>query len=220
PSGLAVNYKYDGIGRRIQRTTSAGANERYVYDGPDVLLDLNADWTVATLYLNEPGIDNHIRQTSATTGSSYFLADHLGSTAGLSDDAGNVVEQESYDSYGNSAGSARTRYGYTGRERDPDTGQLYYRARFYDPQLGRFISEDPAGLVAGINAYAYVGNDPIQWVDPSGLCRCGIKKGPEYYISSHWAGSISVGGGSVPGGSTFHWHAEFLDDATHKPECC
>src|SRR5262249_53199895 len=68
PSGLVVNYKYDALGRRIQRTTSAGADERYVYDDVDVLLDLNADWSVATTYLNGLGIDNHLRQTSATTG--------------------------------------------------------------------------------------------------------------------------------------------------------
>ncbi len=97
---------------------------------------------------------------------------------------------------------------------------LYYRARFYDPQVGRFISEDPVGLVAGINPYVYVENDPIQWADPSGLCRCGIKKGPEYYASSHWAGSSNIGGSSVPGGTMFHWHAEFLNDATHEAKCC
>jgi len=220
PSGPTVDYKYDGLGRRIQRTTSGGANERYVYDGADALIDLNADWSVATTYFNGPGIDNHLRQTSSTAGVSYFLADHLGSTSALTDAGGNLVETNNYDSFGNSTGSTRTRYGYTGRERDPDTGQLYYRARFYDPQVGRFISEDPAGLVAGINPYLYVGNDPIQWTDASGLCRCGIKKGPEYYISSHWAGSVCVGGGSVSGGTKFYWHAEFLNDATHDPKCC
>jgi RHS repeat-associated protein len=169
PSGLVVNYKYDGLGRRIQRTTSAGANERYVYDGPDVLLDLNADWSVATKYLNGPGIDNHLRQTSATTGASYYLTDHLGSTAALTDATGNVVEQESYDSFGNGAGSVRTRYGYTGRERDPDTGLLYYRARWYDPQVGRFISEDPAELADGPNMYSYVSNNATNEIDPQGL---------------------------------------------------
>ncbi len=71
--GLTVSYKYDGLGRRIQRTTSAGASERYVYDGQDVLLDLNADWSVAATYLNGPGIDNHLRQTSGITGLSYYL---------------------------------------------------------------------------------------------------------------------------------------------------
>ena len=88
-----VNYKYDALCRRIQRTTSAGANERYVYDGANVLLDLNADWSVATTYLNGLGIDNHLRQTSAATGIAYFLTDHLGSTTGLTNSTGNVIEQ-------------------------------------------------------------------------------------------------------------------------------
>ncbi len=169
PSGLTVNYKYDGLGRRIQRTTSSGANERYVYDGADALIDLNADWSVATTYLNGLGIDNHLRQTSATTGVSYFHANHLGSTAALTDQSGAVVEQLSYDSFGNNGGSTRTRFTYTGRERDSDTGMLYYRARFYDPQLGRFISEDPIGLADGINSYAYAKNSPPNGTDPLGL---------------------------------------------------
>jgi RHS repeat-associated protein len=172
PGALTVNYKYDGLGRRIQRTTSAGANERYVYDGNDALLDLNADWSVATTYLNGPGIDKHLRQTNSVTGVSYFLIDHLGSSAGLTDAAGNVVDQLAYDSFGNSTGSGRTRYSYTGRELDSDTGLYYYRARFYDPQTGRFISEDPIGLRGGINLYVYVKNNSISFFDPSGLTRC------------------------------------------------
>jgi RHS repeat-associated protein len=169
PTGVTVNYKYDALGRRLQRTSSAGANERYVYDGPDVLVDLNADWTVASSYLNGPGMDNHLRQTSSVNGVSYFLVDHLGSTAGITDAAGNVVEQFNYDSFGKTDASARTRYGYTGRELDPDTGLMYYRARWYDPGVGRFISEDPIGLLAGPNAYSYAGNNPIWANDPSGL---------------------------------------------------
>jgi RHS repeat-associated protein len=168
PNGLVVNYKYDALGRRIQRTTSNGANERYVYDGQDVLLDLNADWTVATTYLNGPGIDNHFRQTNSITGVSYFLNDHLASTAGLTDTAGNLVEQIAYDSFGNSTGSARTRYGYTGRERDSDTGLLYHRARWNDPVIGRFLSEDPLGLSAGPNPYEYAYDNPLRYVDPTG----------------------------------------------------
>ncbi|HKR23161.1 MAG TPA: RHS repeat-associated core domain-containing protein, partial [Pyrinomonadaceae bacterium] len=175
PGGLTVNYKYDAIGRRIQRTTSAGADERYVYDGHNVVLDLNSSLAVTTSYLNGPGVDDHLRQTNVTTGVSYFLTDHLGSTSALTDSTGAVVETLSYDSFGNNAGSTRTRYTYTGRERDPDTGLLYYRARFYDPQIGRFMSEDPIGLAGGINPYAYVGNSPVNYIDPWGLQKRSCK---------------------------------------------
>jgi len=170
PGGLTVNYKYDGLGRHIQRITNAGADERYVYDGHNVLLDLNADWSVATTYLSDLGLDNKLRQTSSTTGISYYLTDHLGSTAGLTDASGSPIEQVNYDSFGNGTSSARTRYGYTGRERDPDTGLFYYRARWYDPQQGRFVSEDPIGLAGGINLFAYVENSPLLFSDPSGRC--------------------------------------------------
>ncbi len=179
PGGLMIGYKYDALGRRIQRATSAGANERYVYDGANALIDLNADWSVATTYLNDLGVDNHLRQTNSTTGVSYFLTDHLGSTAALADSSGNSLEQLAYDSFGNSAGSLRTRYGYTGRERDADSGMLFYRARFYDPQIGRFVSEDPIGLAGGINEYSYTSNNPASRKDPSGLYEIDV----HYYLT-------------------------------------
>ena len=68
------------------------------------------------------------------------------------------------------AGSAATRYTYTGREFDLDTGLMNYRARWYDPQQGRFISEDPIGLNAGLNFYGYVNASPMVFTDPLGLC--------------------------------------------------
>lgn len=204
PGGEVVRYKYDALGRRIQRTTSSGsANERYVYDGSDVLLDLNEDWSVATTYLNGPGIDNHLRQTSATSGVSYYLTDHLGSTAALTDASGSIVEERKYDSFGRDLSSAeseiggeargpaglstgttsRTRYGYTGRERDADTGLMYYRARWYDAELGRFISEDPIGLGGGINQFAYVSNNPPNRTDPSGLYDIDVHYYLTYYLA-------------------------------------
>jgi len=159
---------------------------------------------VATTYLNDLGIDNHLRQTNSTTGVSYFLTDHLGSTAALTDGGGNILDQANYDSFGNSTGSSRTRYGYTGRERDPDTGLYYDRARFYDPQLGRFISEDPIHFRGGdVNLYAYVKNRPLLFRDPSGLQRCDPFVGA---IIGGTAGAIvgAIGGDflGVPVGAT------------------
>jgi len=109
----------------------------------------------------------------------------MGSTATLTDASGNPVEQESYDSFGNSAGSARTRYGCTGRERDSDTGMLYYRARFYDPQLGRFMSEDPIGFSGEINLYPYVANNPANATDPSGRQTVGPSQNPGNFPNTY-----------------------------------
>src|SRR5207245_10297535 len=139
--------------------------QNLIYQGQYVMKDINSDGTTIE-YLNGPGIDNKIRQKgSSTTTTYYFTQDHLGSTTALTGTTGKLVERITYDAHGNSAGSTRTRYGFTGRERDSLTGLLYYRARFYDPQLGRFISEDPIGLDGRIHSFDYVGNNPVLYLD-------------------------------------------------------
>jgi RHS repeat-associated protein len=165
PDSTTVSYTYDALGRRIQRSKSAGGSTNFIYDGSDVIRDINSDGSTVE-YLNGSGIDNKLRQTSSA-GTVYFTQDHLGSTRALTDGSGNVVESINYDSFGNGA-SSLTRYGYTGREWDADSNLYYYRNRWYDPQAGRFISEDPIGLEGGINLYAYVDNDPVRFSDPLG----------------------------------------------------
>jgi len=183
PASGSVSYKYDALGRRIQRTPSSGISTNFIYDGQDVVKDINSDGSTVE-YLNGPGIDNKIRQKGSSSSSTYYFSqDHLGSTTALTGTTGKLVERITYDAYGNSAGSTRTRYGYTGRERDPDTGLLYYRARFYDPQLGRFISEDPIGLAGGINTFAYVGNNPQNATDPQGLYEIDVHYYLTYYLA-------------------------------------
>src|SRR4030095_1176890 len=89
-------------------------------------------------------------------------------------------------SFGNAnTGTNLTRYTYTGREFDSDTGLYYYRARWYDPQVGRFISEDPIGLAGGINQFAYVGNNPQNGTDPSGLFDIDVHYYLTYYLAKH-----------------------------------
>lgn len=186
PDAVTISYGYDAVGRRIQRTPSNGEVQKYVYDGQDVVRDLHADGSVALEYLNGPGIDNKIRQTDSANEDLYYTTDHLGSTIALTNDLGEMVEGIGYDSFGNSTGSSLTRYTYTGREFDADTGLYYYRARWYDAQVGRFISEDPLALSGGINLYTYVKNDPVRFIDPSGLTRC-----------NRWLGGL---GGALLGG--------------------
>jgi RHS repeat-associated protein len=167
--GVAINYSYDALGRRIQRVSTTSATTKFVYDGSDVLRDLDGNGNTVADYLNGPGIDNKLRQTSSG-GVSYFLTDHLGTTRAQVDSSGNITSSLSYDTFGNVVnGSASTRYTYTGREIDPDSGLMYYRARWYDQQQGRFISEDPIGFDGGKNWYAYVENDPVGSDDPLGL---------------------------------------------------
>jgi len=112
PSSGSVSYKYDALGRRVQSSPSTGASTNFTYDGQDVAQDKTSTGTI-TEYLNGPGIDNKIRQKTGTT-LYYFTQDHLGSTTTLTNTNGALVERESYDGYGNSAGSANTRYGFTG----------------------------------------------------------------------------------------------------------
>ncbi|MFN8091783.1 MAG: RHS repeat-associated core domain-containing protein [Vicinamibacteria bacterium] len=97
-------------------------------------------------------------------------ADGLGSIVATTDAAGNVTSRRQYDTWGNlELGADQPGYAFTGREWDPETGLYYYRARYYDLKLGRFISEDPIGLGGGINSYSYVGNQPVNATDPMGL---------------------------------------------------
>jgi RHS repeat-associated protein len=107
---------------------------------------------------------------SSTT--SYYHADGLGSITSLSNGAGSVAETYAYDSFGrqsSSSGSLTNPFQYTGRELDAETTLYYMRARYFDPTVGRFLSEDPAGAGAGPNAYLYTANSPVGSVDPYGL---------------------------------------------------
>jgi RHS repeat-associated protein len=104
----------------------------------------------------------------------YYHYDGLGSVVALSDEAGDTVEVYEYGIFGQVAASDPNhpnRFLFTGREFDSETGLYYYRARYYNPYIGRFLQTDPAGQ--GMNAYAYCRNDPIVWADPSGCCACG-----------------------------------------------
>ncbi len=107
------------------------------------------------------------------SGQSYFYqTDFLGSVRKLTNAAGTVVNSYDYDAFGNFEVRSETvanPYTYTAREFDPESGLHFYRARYYNPATGRFLSEDPIGLESGdANAYRYVFNSPVNLTDPSG----------------------------------------------------
>jgi RHS repeat-associated protein len=108
---------------------------------------------------------------SGTT--SFYNADGLGSITSLTNSSGTISATYTFDSFGNqtgSTGSLTNSFRYTGRELDSETGLYFYRARHFDPSLGRFLNEDSnKEAVGGMNFYIYVRNDPTRYVDPGGM---------------------------------------------------
>ena len=130
--------------------------------------------TLSTYELDAMSEEERYLYTQSLIRTYYYHRDHQNSILSLTDREGKIVESYSYDPYGSIIHSTKTvktynPYGYTGRERDTDD-LYYYRARYYDPTIGRFITPDPIGFLGGdTNFYRYVGNDPVNFNDPSGL---------------------------------------------------
>ncbi len=169
-SGAA--FQYDSFGRRVSKTVS-GATTSFLYDGANLVQEVMGGTPTANLLVG--GVDEYFARTDSA-GSRSFLTDALGSTLALADSAGMLQTQYTYEPFGNTtlSGPATTNsFAYTGRELDA-TGLYFYRARYYNPTLQRFISEDPFRFLAGdVNFYAYVFQSPANYTDPLGLkCHC------------------------------------------------
>ena len=182
-----VAFKYDPFGRRIGKSltttidgtpaTTKTSTWTYVYDDDNVAVEIYTDptgTTEKTFYTHGAGVDEHL---ALERGGQfyYYHADGLGSIVAITDSSKAVVQTYEYDSFGMVKPSMgfRNSYAYTGREWDKEAGLYYYRARYYDPMEGRFISKDPIGFKGGINLYSYVHNNPLNRVDPRGLSGCG-----------------------------------------------
>ncbi|WP_253155892.1 RHS repeat-associated core domain-containing protein [Stieleria tagensis] len=156
-----------------------------LYDGAHTWADFDDSNAVSARYLYNDGVDQIAARWRPGEGTTWYLTDRLGTVRELIDDNGAVVNQNTYDSFGQiqaqSNPVAADRFTYTGREWDDALGLFYYRARFYDPANGRFISQDPIGFASGdTNLYRYVGNNPLDYVDPSGnlaISECAVARG-------------------------------------------
>jgi RHS repeat-associated protein len=169
-TGGTVNFRYDPFGKRIEKIAPTGTTV-YAYDGDNITEELGGGSNLLAHYTQGAGIDEPLAMYQGLS-TSYFHADGLGSIASLTDSTGNVAASYVYDSFGNltaSAGTITSPFQYTGREFDSESGLYYFRARYYDPTVGRFLSEDPSRFSGGINFYAYAGNSLINFADPSGL---------------------------------------------------
>lgn len=204
-----ASFSYDAAGRRIAKTAS-GVTTGYLYDGANAVQETQG--TVINPILTGLHVDERFARNEGGT-RSYFLTDALGSTVALANAGGSLIQQYQYDPYGNAATTPSTTnpYQYTGREND-GTGLYYYRARYYSPAMGRFISEDPIGFGGGQNNfYAYAGGSPLMYIDSNGkeLLLAGIGAGiggafglVQGIIAGHtgWELAADVGAGALTGG--------------------
>jgi RHS repeat-associated protein len=170
-TGGTAYFNYDPFGRRIRKVFGS-ATTIYAYDGDNVIEELDASGSVTARYTQGAVIDEPLAMCRGLT-TTYFHADGLGSITSLTDGVGQLAASYVYDSFGKltaSTGTITNPFQYTGREFDSETGLYYYRTRYYDPGVGRFLTEDPAGFLSGsIDFYAYVENSPVSFNDPNGL---------------------------------------------------
>ncbi len=194
-----ATYKYDALGRRVEKSVVAGAKTRYILCRQQVIEEYDGTGAWQAEYVYEDGIDRprsmnraDVSDVNGNSNTTEVLRFHyhqnaLGSVTEVSQPTGAIVEWVTYDAYGTAAvldmnGTAGTQsalgspYLFAAREWDPESNKYYYRARSYDPTTGRFIQRDPLGYVDGMSAYEYVRSSPVDRRDPMGLESTRLKE--------------------------------------------
>ena len=173
PNGRRFGYTYDPFGRRIGKDGTLYGYPRemgFFYDGPNVIFPYSYGYPDAIL-VHDLAVDRPLAIMEENL--LFYHRDGLGSTRMLTYDWGYTADRYEYDGFGEileRRESFPILYTFTGREYDEETGLYYYRARYYDPESGRFLTRDPIGFAGGdANLYRYVGNNPVNYSDPSGL---------------------------------------------------
>ena len=204
PSGMTT-YSYDGLGNRYQQTVNE-VTTTYTLDTASGLTQVLSDGTNKYLY----GM-GRIAQVNGED-IEYFLGDALGSVRQLTDESGEIILTREYDPYGNvlsSVGTVETKYGFTNEY--TSQGLIYLRARYYNPNIGRFTTVDPSQQEA--NLYLYAGANPVNETDPTGFLSFGYE-GPldfMYCFALHSGFPTALGDNGSPINSQIPaWYAVAL----------
>jgi len=170
PGTGAVSFKYDPLGRRIYKSSSSGTLV-YSYDGDNLVEEADGSGAILSRYSQALGIDEPLATLSSGP-SAFYQADGLGSVTSLSNATGTLAQTYAYNTFGKTTdtGSLLNPFQFTGRELDAETSLYYFRARYYDPGIGRFVSEDPLHFWGGDgDFYRYALGSPLNILDELGL---------------------------------------------------
>ena len=217
---VAASYRYSHRNLRIERTDKAGT-VRYVFDlDGNIIEEHRGDELIRYVFRR----GKHLAKITPD-GTYYYGTDRLGSTTVMFDGEGSVVWRGDVSPFGelvSSEGSIEERVKFTGKDYDEAAGLYYFNARWYDAELGRFTTEDPAR--DGLNWYVYVRNNPLRFVDPTGLEGEGYNDGEDVEIDPPgWEPTKSPGEGwewkgksrSQPGDKEGSWHNPETGESLH-----
>ncbi|TWB09307.1 RHS repeat-associated protein [Nitrospirillum amazonense] len=176
----ATSLGYDALGRLNQ--VSQSSTTRFLYFGDRLVAEYDSSGTLLRRYIPGAATDETAVWYEGTgTGSArWLIPDERGSVVAVTDGGGNALAINTYDEYGRPGAGNMGRFQYTGQAYLAEVGAYYYKARIYIPSLGKFAEPDPAGYNAGMNMYAYVGGDPINHTDPTGLQSKDMDPGHTY----------------------------------------
>jgi RHS repeat-associated protein len=173
PSGTTITYDHDPMGRRIAKRVNGTITEKYLWKDAITLLAVYD--ASDNLVMRFDYADGRMPVSMTYQGSTYYLAyDQIGSLKAVIDSSGIIVKKIDYDSFGNiisdSNPSFPIPFGFAGGLHDRDVGFFRFGARDYYPALGRWTAKDPIDFDGGdTNLYGYVGKNPVNRIDPSGL---------------------------------------------------
>jgi RHS repeat-associated protein len=202
---LNASFEYDGSGIRT-KAVEGDVVTRYYHDGLNVLFEKDALGFTKKAYTRALGFPGGIgglismkryeteeddgeeetEEEATEPKASYYHYDALGSVRGLSDENGKLKHDFDYDAFGNGKSNKQwNTYRFSSKEFESHAGLYYFGARYYDPEIGRWLTPDPLGFIDGPNKYLYVGNNPVNFVDPLGLKEW-------IYVSTSLGGGLGI----------------------------